>query len=88
MSFGGSVSAMITSLKNNARERKSIYKKQRRPELARARKLPKITKKADPEELKRIALQKTKQNTFKIYGTTLALILILLLLVVWVIYFY
>ena len=61
MGFGGSVSAMISSLKNNKRSRVSTFDKLKRYENAKYKK-GKIEKKATPQQLKEIRERLQKEN--------------------------
>ena len=80
MSFAGTVSAMITSLKNNARQRKSLYdnklifKKTQKNKL----KLPDI--KATPEQLEKIRREAQKEHRTIIFKRITALLISLLLI--------
>jgi len=61
MGFGGSVSAMITSLKNNKRPRVSTFKKLRGYENVKYKE-GRIEKKATPQQLKEIREKLQKEN--------------------------
>ena len=61
MGFGGSVSAMITSLKNNKRSRVSTFKKLKEYENIKYKKGD-IGKKATPHQLKEIRERLQKEN--------------------------
>ncbi len=80
MSFAGTVSAMITSLKNNARQRKSLYgnklifKKTKKNKL----KFPDI--KATPEQLEKIRREAQKEHRTIIFKRITALLISLLLI--------
>jgi len=84
MSFGGSVSAMITSLKNNARARKSLFDKTDYFRMNNSSNLKnKPTKKASAKQLKKVRKQMAEENKKLIVKRILALIisgLILMLL--------
>ena len=82
MGFGGATSAMITSLKNNKRTRKSFYeKKYDDTSLLTVRKF-KDHKKITPTARKAIRerLQRQKRvRTLKVYGLSGLIMLVLLL---------
>jgi len=61
MGFGGSVSAMLASLKNNKRSRVSTFKKLKEYENISYKK-GKIEKKATPQQLKEIRERLQKEN--------------------------
>jgi len=61
MSFGGAVSAMATSLKNNKRERVSVFKRLKGYENVKFKK-GKIDKKATHQQLKEIRERLQKEN--------------------------
>ena len=61
MSFGGSVSAMVTSLKNNKRPRVSTFKKMEGYKDVKYKKGT-INKKASPHQLREIRERLQKQN--------------------------
>ena len=82
MSFGGAVSAMLTSLKNNKRSRVSAFEKIKGYENIPYKK-GKIEKKATPLQLKEIRekLQKeNKRNTIIIVITAIIVAVILVIL--------
>ncbi|RXQ87283.1 hypothetical protein EO244_16525 [Ancylomarina salipaludis] len=63
MSFGGSVQAMISSLKNNSRDRKTLFDNKslyRRKSSEGFKKL--LAKRATPEQLAEIRYQLKKRN--------------------------
>ena len=62
MSFGGAVSAMITSLKNNARKRKTLYDNKDFFKTKSTKKTFVTGKKATPKQLKEIRLRLQKEN--------------------------
>lgn len=74
MSFGGSVSAMITSLKNNARPRKSFFDK---TDYFRNRSLENLKNKhgktATPQQLKKARIQIAVGNRILIIKMVVAL---------------
>ena len=80
MSFAGTVSAMITSLKNNARQQKSLYdnklifKKTQKNKL----KFPDI--KATPEQLEKIKREAKNEHRIIIIKRITALLISLLLI--------
>lgn len=85
MSFGGAVSAMLTSLKNNKRPRVSAFEKIKGYEHTPYKK-GKIEKKATPHQLKLIRekIQKeNKRNTIIMVITFLALFFGFVLLFFW-----
>ena len=61
MGFGGSVSAMVSSLKNNKRSRVSTFSKLKRYENVKY-KNGRIEKKATPQQLKEIRERLQKEN--------------------------
>jgi hypothetical protein len=62
MSFGGAVSAMITSLKNNARKRKTLYDNKAFFDKISTKKTYVTDKKATPQQLREIRLRLTDEN--------------------------
>lgn len=68
MGFGGSVSAMITSLKNNKRTRVSTFKKLKGYQNTSYKK-GKIEKKATPQQLKEIREKIQKENKKRVLIT-------------------
>lgn len=90
MSFGGAVASMVTSLKNNARERTSSYfdsfKKTRKPD-ANLENL--LKKKASPEQLEAIRMRmaaERKTRTIKVVIYTIVFSLISYVIIHWVWY--
>tara|TARA_R110002073_G_scaffold279026_1_gene443241 strand:- start:536884 stop:537150 length:267 start_codon:yes stop_codon:yes gene_type:complete len=82
MSFGGSVSAMLSTLKNNKRSRVSTFEKLKGYEDVKYKK-GRIEKKATPQQLKEIRdrLQKrNKRNTTIIVISCASVIIILFIL--------
>ncbi|MDY0780911.1 hypothetical protein [Tenacibaculum sp. IB213877] len=65
MSFGGAVSAMITSLKNNKRPRKSVFDKLEKNTGALSGKLY-FDKKATQKQLSEIKQRLQKENRIRI----------------------
>mgnify|MGYP000120843162 CR=1 FL=1 len=84
MSFGGSVSAMMTSLKNNKRTRPSAFKKLKNVENG-AYKKGSIDKKASPKLLKELREKTIRENKERLLKNVLILstIALILFLVVW-----
>ena len=87
MSFGGSVSAMISTLKNNARARKTLFDGSAK--LASGIRVKKIVseKKASPELLKEIRTRMKRENRIRstrilIMTSIFLLILLVILLVI------
>ena len=82
MSFGGAVSAMVTSLKNNKRPRVSAFKRLKGYENVKYKK-GKIEKKATPQQLKeireRIQKENKKERIFTIVFMTTAVIILYIL---------
>ncbi len=63
MSFGGSVAAMISSLKNNARDRKTLYDNKNASPAKGGRELKRLLQKqASPENLAKIRLDLAKRK--------------------------
>lgn len=62
MGFGGSVSAMITSLKNNARKRKTLYDNKDFFNKVSSTKTYVTDKKATPQQLREIRKRLEKEN--------------------------
>jgi uncharacterized protein YdcH (DUF465 family) len=62
MSFGGAVSAMITSLKNNARKRKTLYDNKAFFDKISTKKTYVTDKKATPQQLREIRLRLKDEN--------------------------
>lgn len=85
MGFGGSVSAMISSLKNNKRNRKTAFEKLEKYQKETNDKLH-FDKVATKKELEKIRLRITKENRKSLIRSYL-LILILTLALVYVIGF-
>lgn len=81
MSFGGSVSAMVPSLKNNKRSRRSTFDKLKAYEKVTVTKV-KFENTATPEQLKEIRerLQKeNRKNRIITLTTTISIVIILFL---------
>jgi len=87
MSFGGTVSSMITSLKNNARHRKTLYDKKFIFHKTGKNKLVFPNIKASPEQLNKIRKKVQKENHIIILKriTALLILLILIATVVWLV---
>ncbi|MDO6675361.1 hypothetical protein Q4517_07335 [Tenacibaculum sp. 1_MG-2023] len=79
MSFGGAVSAMITSLKNNKRKRISAFDKLERFQKENSDKLY-FNKSANKKELKKIRLQTLRGNTNRFIKNSIAFLIIFSLL--------
>ena len=77
MSFGGAVSAMITSLKNNRRQRSSAFDKVKNYGEVHSKK-PFIDKKASPQQLKEIR-EKLKRENRRATLITLSVVLFFLI---------
>ena len=84
MGFGGSVSAMISSIKNNKRSRPSAFKKLKRFEKNSYKK-GSINKKANPKLLKEIRLKTKKENKIRFLKNALLFLIIatIFFLIVW-----
>ena len=84
MGFGGSVSAMVTSLKNNKRTRPSAFKKIKHLEKGKYKK-GSIDKKASPELLKDIRQKTKKEQKIRLIKNLIALIILITIffLVAW-----
>ena len=81
MSFGGSVGAMITSLKNNKRSRVSTFKKlkdYKNVDYGEGT----IDKKASPEQLKEIREKLQKENRKKLIITLLYFVISFAIIIV------
>ena len=80
MSFGGSVHAMITSLKNNKRGRLSVFDRKEKI-LGKTEKLKSLEIKFSPKEFevfkKRLLLQRRKRKKILIIGFSISLLLLL-----------
>lgn len=78
MSFGGAVSAMVTSLKNNKRPRKSALKRYEKYTFKDSDR-PLFDQKATPEQLAEIRerIQKENKRTTKIYMALFIIIVVL-----------
>ena len=83
MGFGGSVQGMITSLKNNKRERKSIYDDNNNPKESGYGKIEN-DKKLSPEELNTFREQLKanrrphQQNVWLVFGVIMIVIIIVI----------
>lgn len=75
MSFGGAVSAMLTSLKNNKRKRVSAFEKLERFQKENNDKLY-FKKAANETQLKKIRLKTKQQQQINLIKNTLALLAI------------
>ena len=62
MSFGGHVQAMINSIKNNKRERITIYDREEYYKIKKFRKYRKLYKSASKEQLEKVRKKVKKQN--------------------------
>lgn len=81
MGFGGSVGAMITSLKNNKRSRTSTFKKlkdYKNVDYGEG----KIDKKATPHQLKEIREKLQKENRKKLINTILYFVISFTILII------
>mgnify|MGYP005998111097 CR=1 FL=1 len=76
MGFGGSVSAMVTSLKNNKRVRPSALNKIKQFEKGKYKE-GSIDKKASPELLKDIRLKTKKEEKIRWIKNLIALIILI-----------
>ena len=76
MSFGGAVSAMITSLKNNKRDRVSAFDKMKKNKVKSKLKLH-FDKKATPDQLKQIREKVRKENRKRATKNALLFLVIL-----------
>lgn len=79
MSFGGAVSAMITSLKNNKRKRVSAFDKLERFQKENSDKLY-FNKSTNKKELEKIRLQTLRGNTNRFIKNSIAFLIIFSLL--------
>lgn len=83
MGFGGSVQGMITSLKNNKRERKSIYDDNNNPKESGYAKIEN-DKKLSPEELNTFREQlkanrrRHQQKVWLVFGVIMVVIIIVI----------
>jgi hypothetical protein len=84
MSFGGSVAAMVSSIKNNRRTRPSTFKKLKGYENGIYKKGT-INKKASPKLLKDIREKIKRQNNIRLIkkGALLSLLILTFFLIVW-----
>lgn len=87
MSFGGAVGAMITSLKNNKRDRKSALKKLKESGVEYADKTElHFENQASPSELKRIREKVQKENQ-RIMRRNIIIIAVIMLIAIYFIGF-
>lgn len=83
MGFGGAVSAMVTTLKNNKRDRKSTFKKMKQYESSSNNADQLIfTKKATPDQLKKIRTEIRKENRKKLVFKTVSIITLCVIITV------
>lgn len=90
MSFGGSVQAMVTSLKNNARQRNTIFDKldgNTNTENSESWNNI-IEQKATPEQLEEVREKIISENKNKLYKNVLALIITMVIIAVFFTLFY
>jgi hypothetical protein len=80
MSFGGAVSAMITSLKNNKRKRVSAFYKLERFQKENSDRLY-FNKSASKKELEKIRLQTLRKNRNLFINNSIALFIIFSILI-------
>ncbi len=80
MGFGGSVSAMISSLKNNKRSRTSTFEKLKKYEKSTYKK-ELIEKKATPQQLKEIRERLQKENKRRRIKTIAVMVIFAIVLV-------
>ncbi|XRE43638.1 hypothetical protein ACIVBQ_001842 [Tenacibaculum discolor] len=80
MSFGGAVSAMITSLKNNKRKRVSAFDKLERFQKENSDKLY-FDKCANKKELDKIRLQILKKNKTQYIKNSIGILIIFSILI-------
>ena len=78
MSFGGAVSAMMTSLKNNKRTRVSAFNKLKGYDGIKYKK-GRIEKKATPEQLKKIREKLQRENKKDLLITIIVIVSLLIL---------
>ena len=81
MSFAGSVSAMITSLKNNSRKRKTLYDKDLIYRKTGKNKLKFPDVKATPEQLESIRKKMIRENRLLLLKRITALLIALVIVV-------
>lgn len=90
MSSAGFISTMISSLKNNARLKKSMFDKENRKFLKRNDELTKklLAQKASPEQLMEIKKQLEKENALLLIKKIAASIItvFILVLLLWLIF--
>jgi len=80
MSFGGAVSAMITSLKNNKRKRVSAFDKLERFQKENSDKLY-FNKSTNKKELDKIRLQTLKKNRTQYIKNSIGILIIFSILI-------
>lgn len=80
MSFGGAVSAMITSLKNNKRKRISAFDKLERFQKENSDKLY-FDKSTNKKELDKIRLQTLKKNRTQYIKNSIGILIIFSILI-------
>ncbi|MDP2542357.1 hypothetical protein CSC81_10715 [Tenacibaculum discolor] len=80
MSFGGAVSAMITSLKNNKRKRVSAFDKLERFQKENSDKLY-FDRCANKKELDKIRLQTLKKNKTQYIKNNIGILIIFFILI-------
>lgn len=82
MSFGGAVGAMISSLKNNKRDRPSAYKKLKDNRTTyENRTVLHFDKKSSPEQLRRIREKVRREHKVAFYRKVLVFSIILILVI-------
>ena len=87
MSFGGSVSAMIASLKNNARpKRKTYFDRNSTAMHSEEQENPLLKKKATPEQLKQIRETIQQENKRKRRNQILSFSVAVVVIIVFFIY--
>lgn len=86
MGFGGAVQAMITSLKNNARKRKTLYDNKGYFE-GKQEKIPFKERKTDPAKLRafRLKLKKERQQEKKRNFVVYAIVVLMMMMafIIW-----
>ncbi|CAM1342632.1 hypothetical protein [Tenacibaculum amylolyticum] len=83
MGFGGAVYAMVTTLKNNKRDRKSAFKKMKQYESS-SYKTDRLvfSKKATPDQLKKIRTEIRNENRKRLVFKTVSIVTLCIIIVV------
>jgi hypothetical protein len=89
MSFGGSVSAMLSSIKNNARAKRKTYfdRDNKYSKNGEEKRNPLLDKKATPEQLAEIRNSLIKENKKDLIKNLIMIVVVLVLIISLLLFF-